>query len=37
MCHLDRSGVALLLQFARVVTKLVNRGPRLLDVVGHVC
>ena len=37
VCHLVRSGVAVLLRFAWVVTELAYRGPRLLAVVGHVC
>ena len=36
MCHLVRSGVAVLLRLAWVVTKLAYRGPRLLAVVSHV-
>ena len=37
MCHLVRSGVAVLLRLAWVVTKLAYRGPLLLAVVGHIC
>ena len=36
MRYLVRSGVAVQLRLARVVTKLAYRGPRLLVVVGHV-
>ena len=37
MCHMVRSGVAVLLRLAWVVTELAYPGPRLLVVVGHVC
>ena len=37
LCDLVRSGVAVLLWLAWVVTKLAYRGPRLPAVVSHVC
>ena len=37
VCHLVRSGVAVLLRLAWVVTELAYPGPRLVVVVSHVC